>query len=651
MRIFALRNSALRIFSFAATGIARRHSATGSHACLRRHLGRRHESLLLGSERLEGRVLLASGFDLINGVAVPAAVSSLQDAGSRATPVSSIQVELANPSKTLDDFELFYSPGGGGAGKVIDLTPPTEPPTATPVPSIHPTGTTKKYQIDFLSDYTKDPGTYIFRVANPAVDSSFAVTWVMTTTTPGALTATMLQAPDDPTSATPRSTPVDSVTVTFTENVRNVDIAHFRLLKNGVAVEAFSKAATLSGSGDTYVVNGLSAFNGTPGTYQLIMSPSFTVGETTTSIETFAGGKLLAAKSAVWTYAPIVAVAGVTPPAEQAYETGDKLAFSVRFDEAVIVTGSPTLAFTIGGAARQATLTTASIAAAVAPNGNDTLDFEYTIDTADSTITGVSVTGITLAGGTIKDAAGNNANLAFTAVLVTGIVVNRTFLQSVALTSTDNKSYRVGEFIEFTATFSLPVLVTGLPTLPLTIGTAAKTASYINGSGTNQLKFRYTVVANDLDTDGIEFAGTVVGLATATITNKGVTADISFTPPDISGVKVDGTTPILTSVTGPAAGVYAEGSSLQFVATFNKSMRVTPGPVVPPAVTGSLPRIAMVVGTTTRYATYVAGDETPVLVFEYKVAAGILTPTASSQARSFSSTAGSSLICPAIAAA
>jgi hypothetical protein len=188
MRFISFRRSAHAWFSFAGAGIARRYGRMMSHAAHQRRRSRASFSAWrLHSEPLEGRAMMA-GFDFINGVAVPAG-SPVQDAGSRATPVSSVVVDLANASTTLDDFELFYSPGGGAAGSVIDLTPPLLPTPPITVPTIAPLGGTK-YQIDFLSDYTKGAGTYIFRLANPAVDTGFEVKWVMTTPTPGELGAT-----------------------------------------------------------------------------------------------------------------------------------------------------------------------------------------------------------------------------------------------------------------------------------------------------------------------------------------------------------------------------------------------------------------------------------------------------------------------------
>jgi hypothetical protein len=47
-------------------------------------------------------------------------------------------------------------------------------------------------------------------------------------------------------------------------------------------------------------------------------------------------------------------------------------------------------------------------------------------------------------------------------------------------------------------------------------------------------------------------------------------AVLTFTPPDTSGVLVDGVAPTITSVTGPAAGTYIVGQNLDFTVVFER---------------------------------------------------------------------------------
>ena len=79
---------------------------------------------------------------------------------------------------------------------------------------------------------------------------------------------------------------------------------------------------------------------------------------------------------------------------------------------------------------------------------------------------------------------------------------------SVALASapTTGTTYGNGESIEVAVTFDEPATVDtsgGTPGIGLTVGTAAKTAGYLRGSGGRRLVFAYEVQATDVDTDGV----------------------------------------------------------------------------------------------------------------------------------------------------
>ena len=81
-------------------------------------------------------------------------------------------------------------------------------------------------------------------------------------------------------------------------------------------------------------------------------------------------------------------------------------------------------------------------------------------------------------------------------------------MTSVALASapTSGTTYGNGESIEVVVTFDAPATVTtsgGTPGIGLTVGTVAKTAGYLRGSGSRRLLFAYEVHAADTDTDGV----------------------------------------------------------------------------------------------------------------------------------------------------
>ncbi len=86
----------------------------------------------------------------------------------------------------------------------------------------------------------------------------------------------------------------------------------------------------------------------------------------------------------------------------------------------------------------------------------------------------------------------------------------------------DNK-YVTGDHIEVTAAFGYNVDVTGTPSIGLAIGSNTRSATYNSGSGGGNLKFRYTVVAADLDTDGVSIAANALALNSGTIQDSGDT--------------------------------------------------------------------------------------------------------------------------------
>jgi sugar lactone lactonase YvrE len=116
-------------------------------------------------------------------------------------------------------------------------------------------------------------------------------------------------------------------------------------------------------------------------------------------------------------------IASVTPPANGAYSTGQTITFTVTYNQAVTVSGTPRLVLTIGSNTRYANY--------LSGGGTNTLTFTYTIQSSD-TATGMAVgSSIDLNGGTI----GSNsiaANLDYTAPAMGGITINSTAFMLVA---------------------------------------------------------------------------------------------------------------------------------------------------------------------------------------------------------------------------
>jgi gliding motility-associated-like protein len=117
-----------------------------------------------------------------------------------------------------------------------------------------------------------------------------------------------------------------------------------------------------------------------------------------------------------------------------------------------------------------------------------------------------------------------------------------------------NGTYKIGDVLDFTASFTLPVTAAGTPSIPVTVGPSTKAAGLkaaVSNSGT--ATFSYTIAEGDLDTDGIS-VGTAISLDGGTIkdgSGTGARLALNNIAPT-AGIKVDGVRPVPT-VTSPAA--------------------------------------------------------------------------------------------------
>ena len=119
------------------------------------------------------------------------------------------------------------------------------------------------------------------------------------------------------------------------------------------------------------------------------------------------------------------------------------------------------------------------------------------------------------------------------------LTVVANMLQSV--TVPENNNYRTGDTLTFTANYLFAVTVSGTPYMSIKIGSTMRQASYTGGSGTTHPTFVYTVLANELDMDGIDLYSPI-NLNGGGITNTaaGGMAPLAFTSPDTTKITVGG---------------------------------------------------------------------------------------------------------------
>jgi hypothetical protein len=179
-------------------------------------------------------------------------------------------------------------------------------------------------------------------------------------------------------------------------------------------------------------------------------------------------------------------------------------------------------------------------------------------------------------------------------------------------------NYRAGQVLRFAVTTSESVIVSGVPALPMVIGSTTQQAVFDATTSTpTLLVFNYTVQSGDIDANGI-----AVGKALATASGSSIQDAAgnrilaSIKPPATAKVIVDTAAPKAVTVKAPVPKTYLEGQSIDVVMTFNEPVRVLGTPGLPITI-GTAARIAA-------FAGFAAGSGGRSLLFRSAVRAGDL---------------------------
>ena len=143
----------------------------------------------------------------------------------------------------------------------------------------------------------------------------------------------------------------------------------------------------------------------------------------------------------------------------------DKIEVTVTFSENVTVTGSPRLELTIGSSAKSAAYKSTTGSKVV---------FSYTVATGDTDTDGISIAAdkLSLNGGTIRDAAENDAHLSHSTVSaqsghkVDGIRPTITSVYLIGSTSNNDGVHTIDEYLPAGMSFSEHVYVGGYSGIP-----------------------------------------------------------------------------------------------------------------------------------------------------------------------------------------
>ncbi len=353
-----------------------------------------------------------------------------------------------------------------------------------------------------------------------------------------------------------------------------------------------------------------------------ILANGTTVSASRTLPSPGAAGSLASYKDFVIdTIAPVVASVSSTA-ANGTHKAPASIPITVTFSEIVYVTGTPTIALETGTTDRVVNYSSGS--------GSTTLTFTYVVQGGDtsSDLEMVSTSALALAGGTIRDAASNNAVLTLASAGGAGslsaakaLVIDTTgpTITGVSSSAVDG-GFKAGAVLPILVTFSESVTVTGTPTLTLETGTVDQSVNYASGSTSAVLTFNYTVQSGDTASDLDVVSAAALALAGGTIADIGGNAAVLTLPIGAGSgslalqknLVIDTTQPTVLSVSSSATnGYFKQAGIIDIAISFSEAVSVT-----------GTPQLGLETGTVDQAADYFGGTGTATLVFRYTVQAG-----------------------------
>jgi hypothetical protein len=220
--------------------------------------------------------------------------------------------------------------------------------------------------------------------------------------------------------------------------------------------------------------------------------------------------------------------------------------------------------------------------------------------------TGQGTVTINVASAVAKDAVGNFNTAA--------AQLTRTFDSQGATVSSvtvpANGTYMKSQTLDFVVNFTkntYVVITNGTPYITITLASGTVNASYISGSGTSALLFRYTIALGNSDNNGIALGASITA-------NGGTIKDIFGNNTvltlnnvgNVSSVLVDGIAPTVLSVSSSKSnGTYKSGDLIPITINFSEAVNVT-----------GTPTLALNSGGIANYA---SGTGTSALIFNYTV--------------------------------
>ena len=338
--------------------------------------------------------------------------------------------------------------------------------------------------------------------------------------------------------------------VIFSETVSVVDPRFFVVAVNGNTTVSIDSITSLDGKTWTVKVSGITG----QGHVGIIVSGSGVVdaaGNTTTG----SVGPVIYHFDRV---AP--SITSVSVPTNGTYVAGQSLDFSVTLDEDVQLTSngqSPSILVNLGNGQT-------ALALLQSQTGNRTLTFRLTVEQGQLDTDGITLgSSINLNGATLRDAAGNDANLTLNNVGDTsGINVDAVAPVIDSVTLPPNGEYRIGEVLTFTVNTSENLVLDtsgGTPYLLLDVAGIPRYAMYVSGGADGKMVFEYSVQPGENATGLAITRLDLNGASARDAAGNAMVLDVNGVG-DTSGIVIDNTAPTLVNFTQLTASPTASSS-------------------------------------------------------------------------------------------
>ena len=175
------------------------------------------------------------------------------------------------------------------------------------------------------------------------------------------------------------------------------------------------------------------------------------------------------------------------------------------FSEPVTVTGKPSVPITIGKRTVQAVYQAGS--------GTTSLSFSYTVASGLVDTDGIVAGSKILAppGATIRNAFRTPARTDLVLPALTGVLVDAVAPAVASVTPPANGDYKAGDVLAFVVTFTKGIVVTGSPSLEVTIGNVKRQVAFVSQPTVGSARFEYQLQASDpVDLNGIALSKSII---------------------------------------------------------------------------------------------------------------------------------------------